>query len=112
METRRPTNKDVLSFIDRFTENGTKQEVIDTFSYGCCYWFAKILWCRFVHYTSNCDIVYDQVINHWACEIEGRIYDIRGDITDHSAFNWEVWHVVTYNDPALSERLYRDCIDF
>ena len=38
----------ILGFIDRFTANGKRKEVIDTFSNGCCYWFANILHSRFI----------------------------------------------------------------
>ena len=36
-------NKTILNFINRFTSNGTRKEVIDCFQNGCCYWFAYIL---------------------------------------------------------------------
>ena len=104
----------VMKFIARFTNNGKRQEVIDTFSCGCCYWFAEILWNRFALEVvdTNCDIVYDPIINHWACRIDDRIYDITGDITDNKEYCWENWNKFMFQDISLTKRLLRDCINF
>lgn len=104
----------VMKFITRFTNNGKRQEVIDTFSYSCCYWFAEILWNRFALEVvdTNCDIVYDPIINHWACRIDNRIYDITGDITDNKEYYWENWNKFMFQDISLTKRLLRDCINF
>ena len=104
----------VMKFIARFTNNGKRQEVIDTFSCGCCYWFAEILWNRFALevVNTNCDIVYDPIINHWGCRIDDRIYDITGDITDNKEYCWENWNKFMFQDISLTKRLLRDCINF
>lgn len=99
----------VINFIDRFTDRGKRHEVIDTFSNGCCYWFATILYERFIDYC-HCYVVYDQVANHWGTKIDGRVYDITGDVSDN--YNWRDWFVVVSEDEALAARLARDCIDF
>ena len=104
------TRETVLNFIARFTNQGKKTEVIDTFSNGCCYWFASILWDRFC--SDPVYIVYDPIINHWACCIDYRIYDITGDITDNEEYRWEDWNRFMYQDTSLAKRLYRDCINF
>ena len=106
------TREMVLKFIARFTNNGKRQEVIDTFSCGCCYWFAEILWNRFCLDVEGCTILYDPIINHWACCIDYRIYDITGDITDNEEYQWNVWNRFMYQDTSLTKRLYRDCINF
>lgn len=105
-------NDIVLNFINRFTDNGKRQEVIETFSCGCCYWFAEILWGRFAFEAKKCKIIYDPVTNHWACKIRDKIYDITGDITDDIQYDWEDWHDFEYKDPLLTKRLYHDCINF
>ena len=105
------TRETVLKFIARFTNNGKRQEVIDTFSCGCCYWFAEILWNRFC-FDPIVYIVYDPVINHWACCIDYRIYDITGDITDNEEYQWHDWNRFMYQDTSLTKRLYLDCINF
>ena len=104
----------VMNFIARFTNNGKRQEVIDCFTSGCCYWFAEILWNRFALevVNTNCDIVYDPIINHWGCRIDYRIYDITGDITDNKEYCWENWNKFMFQDISLTKRLLRDCINF
>ena len=111
------TRETVLKFIARFTNQGKKAEVIDTFSNGCCYWFAEILWDRFcfnepINSRSKVYTVYDSIVNHWACCIDYRIYDITGDITDNEEYRWEDWNRFMYQDISLTKRLYRDCINF
>jgi hypothetical protein len=101
----------VMKFIARFTNNGKRQEVIDTFSCGCCYWFAKILWNRFTCRAEECVVLYDPIINHWACQIDGIVYDITGVITSDE-YQWEPWVEFQYKDELLTKRLYRDCINF
>ena len=101
----------VMKFIARFTNNGKRQEVIDTFSCGCCYWFADILWNRFYFDAEECTVLYDPIINHWACQINGIIYDITGVITSNK-YQWEPWIKFQYKDELLTKRLYRDCINF
>lgn len=101
----------ILNFIARFTNNGNRQEVIDTFSCGCCYWFADILWNRFCLDAEECTVLYDPVINHWACQINGTVYDITGIVTSDE-YHWESWVEFQYEDELLTKRLYRDCINF
>ena len=56
------TSKDVLGFISRFTRCGEYPQVIEAFTCGCCYWFAKILHLRF----PVSEIVYGPAANY--CE--------------------------------------------
>lgn len=116
MTTQKPSqlHQTVMKFIARFTNNGKRREVIECFSCGCCYWFAEVLWNRFTLEVvdTNCDIVYDPIINHWACRIDDRIYDITGDITDNKEYRWEDWNRFMFQDMALTKRLLRDCINF
>lgn len=98
----------VARFTDRFTQNGTNEGVINCFTNGCCFWFASCLFERFIN--SDPDIVYDVVANHFGCLIEGRVYDITGDVTDK--YNWESWYEAYFDDIARGARIYRDCINF
>lgn len=98
--------KEVLGFISRFTAKGSRREVIDAFQNGCCFWFAKTLRDRFSG--SDPDIMYDQVANHFGTMIDGRVYDITGDVT--SCYRWEVF--AKMKDALLVNRLIRDCIAF
>ena len=52
--------------------------------------------------------MYDQVANHFVAEIDGRLYDITGDVTD--AYKVEPWDEL--EDDLLRSRIIRDCIMF
>lgn len=99
------TNKteDVLRFISRFTDNGKRSEVLETFKYGCCYWFAQVLCERF-----KAKMMYDPVQNHFAAAIDDRLYDISGDVTDD--MNAVVWN--DYDDEPHKQRIIKYCVDF
>lgn len=97
---------DVLDFISCFTLGGRRQEVAETFTSGCCYWFAKVLELRF-----GGAIVYDPVNNHFATQIGCRVYDITGDVTEEYVSPWVPWS--TYELGSGCRRgIERDCINF
>ena len=100
---------DVIRFIGRFTDNGKRTEVIDAFMNGCCYWFALILERRFTYFY-DATIVYDQIDNHFGCEIDGEVYDITGVVTGER--QWVSWRSVYKSDANLAEYIRRDCINF
>ena len=102
----------VMRFIKRFSDNGKRQEVIDAFSRECCYWFAEILWERFYCEADECTVLYDPITNHWACQINGIIYDIAGNIPVDADYEWVEWIEYQYADIEHTKRLYRDCINF
>lgn len=93
----------VDKFIERFHESETTN---DTFQFGCCYWFAYILFRRFLK--DGAQIMYDEVDNHFGTKIHGKVYDITGDVT--TKFHWIPWEKL--NDSLLKERIVRDCIMF
>lgn len=95
---------DVTQFLKRFHFS---EDITDVFSNGCCYWFAKILYDRFA-LTHGATIMYDEVINHFGTKINGRVYDITGDVTFKYA--WKPWSEV--DDELLRARIIRDCIMF
>lgn len=100
---------DILMFIGRFSTNGweIRQEVIEAFTSGCCYWFAYILAARFGQ-QYGAEIVTDYVANHFATRIGGRVYDITGDVTDNG--KWELWSEC--DDGLLKKRITEFCIMF
>lgn len=52
--------------------------------------------------------MYDQIENHFVAEIEGRLYDITGDVTDkYDVIAWD-----DLDDDLLRARIIRDCIMF
>lgn len=101
---------EILSFISRFTNGGRYHEVIEVFTCGACYWFAKILYERFRQHEGDADVVimYDSVVNHFGCRIWDRIYDITGDCTEQ--YDWSRWPV--FEDLSWERKIVRDCILF
>lgn len=97
----------ILNFIKQFRDFGP--QVVDCFSNGMCYQFMTILRKRFGPFCTT--PVYDETLNHFATEIDGRIYDITGDITDNQEYHWKRWTTVVAEDYRRSEIIRRDCID-
>jgi hypothetical protein len=93
---------EVSNFLQRFHSDNNVDVV---FTCGCCYWFALILYLRF---QGRSRIMYDQVENHFVTEIDGRIYDITGDVT--GKYQVEPWDEL--DDSSLKRRIVRDCIMF
>lgn len=93
----------VDGFINRFHEYETTD---DTFRFGCCYWFAFILYRRFLR--EGAKIMYDKIENHFGTMVSGRVYDITGDVT--TKYRWELWEKL--DDDLLKARIVRDCIMF
>lgn len=94
----------VQQFLHRFH---ISQDVTDVFTCGCCYWFAKILYERFL-LSNGAEMMYDEVLNHFGTKVSGRVYDITGDVTDK--YNWKPWSEV--GDDLLRARIVRDCVMF
>ena len=102
MNTR---NQEILDFINHF------RGATDTFSNGCCYWFARILKDRFPRQDwddFDPEIMYTQIDNHFGCLIDGIIYDVTGDVT--YKYKWERWCDIEYKDELLYKRIVRDCV--
>lgn len=95
----------VLDFIRQFQQFGP--QVTDCFSNGMCWYFTTILRARFGwEYL----VMYDPIVNHFATQIDDRIYDITGDITDNPEYKFEMWATFIYKDPKHTNRIRRDCI--
>jgi len=95
--------KDVENFLKRFH---LSENVDEVFTCGCCYWFAAVLFGRFIR--DGATIMYDEVANHFGTRIKGKVYDITGDVTNK--YKWVPWESIT--DGSLRERIVRDCIMF
>lgn len=103
-------NRDVLMFIGRFTtdkDGKYRTQVFDAFLNGGCYWFSYILSIRFRAF--NPTIVIDTVANHFACRIDGKVYDICGEVTG-GYYEWTEWN--KYDDEAHKKRITEYCVDF
>ena len=114
MGNKEEKNKIILNFINRFTSNGTRKEVIDCFQNGCCYWFAYILVKRFEDfYLPQSKIYYDEIANHFGYydQEANCVYDITGDVTNK--YNWELsFEEVINKDLLHAKRIVRDCIKY
>lgn len=79
-----PKNQDVANFLNRF--HHFEHDVTYTFIHGCCYWFAVMLHERF----PGSRIMLCKDALHFVTEIEGRLYDITGDVTgEHDVVPWD-----------------------
>lgn len=94
-------NLQVKHFIDSFHIGDNTVDYV--FTNGCCYWFAQILCEAF-----NGKLVYDEVENHFASLINGRIYDITGDITNK--YNMVLWDDI--DDDYHKNRIIDSCVYF
>ena len=98
----------VDKFIKRFKMNHPV-EMEECFLNGDCYYFALILKNRFPEAT----IKYMIIDNHFIVEIDGELYDIRGNVSNicnvPDLINWD--DLEKY-DNLLYERIVRDCIRF
>ena len=95
-------NSEVSGFLKRFH---TDADIDGVFTNGCCYWFAYILFTRFLR--EGAEIVYDPIKGHFGTRIYGRVFDITGDVTDD-----HFWVPFKEMDASQKKRVERDCIMF
>lgn len=74
---------DIVKFIKKFQGEDT----ISIFTNNCSYWFAFILYKRFIR--NGAKIMVNTESKYFGTEIDGRIYDITGDISDK--YHWIPW---------------------
>lgn len=100
------TKEEILDFIKNFQNEGT----IKTFTEGCCYWFACILngWAFMSADNNECKIMYNQIDGHFACDINGDLYDVTGEI--ERTENWVPWVSWCLTEPVYRNVVIRDCI--
>ena len=53
-------------------------------------------------------VVYDEIENHFGCQIGDDVYDITGIVTKQ--YNWELWETVKQRDLLHAQRIERNCI--
>ena len=102
---------EIETFIYNFKH--IKSSIIeDLFLYGDCYYFSIILQERFSN-SKKVITKYLTIDNHFVTEIDGQIYDIRGNITDIIDKNQLVtWSDYKTIDETHYNRIIRDCINF
>ena len=72
--------KEVLSYIDGFRSFDKSGDIERLFTQGYCYQFARLLEDRFD--AEDTYIQYEPIEGHFVTQIDGRLYDIRGDVTE------------------------------
>ena len=95
---------EIQGFLKRFH---SANDVDTVFTQGCCYWFAMILFVRFIR--ENAEIMYDSANNHFGTRIHGRVYDVTGDVTDTYS-DWMPWN--EFDAETERQRIMRDCVMF
>ena len=93
---------DVVKFIERFQS----PENNSIFSGDCSYWFAAILYRRFIR--NGAKIMFDSATNHFGALVNGKVYDITGDVTGKC--KWTSW--LELQDGSVKEKVTSKYIMF
>ena len=93
---------DVVKFIERFQS----PENNSIFSGDCSYWFASILYRRFIR--NGAKIMFDAATNRFGTLVGGKVYDITGDVT--GKYKWIPW--LELKDSSVKEKVTRKYIMF
>lgn len=96
--------KRVLAFIKPFRNDACRT----VFTEGYCYWFAWILQEWSVHIGAPGVIEYEPIMDHFACRIDGVLYDVTGVVTE--TFPFTPWDEFKQQDSLLTKRIIRDDI--
>ena len=54
--------------------------------------------------------MYDPIDGHFGTYINGKVYDITGDVT--KGHKWISWEWICNNEPNMLKRITNDCINF
>ena len=101
------TKREIIEdFINQFRAAGPAIETC--FLHGMCYHFALILHNRFQD--EGAHKLYDPINHHFAVEINGRIYDITGDITENTIYEWVMWQSIYFHDVNITNQVMEQCI--
>lgn len=94
---------EVNKFLERFH---VSTDINTIFTSGACYWFAYILYRRFIR--NGAVLMYSSANDYFGTKIYGKVYDITGDVTDK--YDWKPW--LEFGDGTKRERIIRDFIMF
>ena len=101
-------HEEVLRFIEDF-KSMHREEIIDLFSNGYCYYFCIILIERFK--LNKEAIYYIPIYNHFITKIGKFYYDINGIVLNKNYMKVATkWNKYKREDPLEAERIIRDCI--
>lgn len=93
--------KEVEGFIANFKDK-------NFYLNGFCYYFAVILQERFSQHREPREIWYNPVLNHFACDIDGVLFDVKGEVPFDT--NWISWRNYREIEPLDSGRTEKYCI--
>lgn len=94
---------EINNFLAHFDNSKNVGEV---FGNECSYWFATILFRRFIR--NGAKIMFDKQSNRFGTEINNKIYDVTGDVTND--YDWVPWESVS--DLSLKEQITKNYIMF
>lgn len=97
------TKQNPLEFIKYFQNEGT----MNVFLNGCCYWFAFILYTRFIDNYAR--LMYNYISGHFATMIDDKLYDITGEIKNPDD-KWIPFDEYQAKEPNYTKVIIRDCI--
>lgn len=95
-----------MNSIERFIQEFQNPESNVIFSGNCSYWFATILYRRFIR--DGAVVMFNKDEEHFGTMIRGSIYDITGKIPNKS--NWIPW--LNFQDSAEKQRITNKYIMF
>lgn len=95
-----------MNSIERFIQEFQNPESNVIFSGNCSYWFATILYRRFIR--DGAVVMFNEDEEHFGTMIRGAIYDITGKIQNKS--NWIPW--LNFQDSAEKQRITNKYIMF
>ena len=99
------TKEQIEKYYKDKSKSGRKDQKSGDFTCGCCCRFAKILHLRF----PVSEIVYGPAANYFAAKIDGRIYDITGDVTEQG--KRELWSEYELGF-SFRDGVVKECIMF
>lgn len=110
--------EDIWNEVDEFIIPFKKPEIIDIFTNGYCFYFARILQTRFNDFSQyKAEIYYNPVDCHFACLIGGKLWDVNGlvmdDIIDYNTnhhMDWYKWDYYMDLEKSDSYRVFNNCI--
>ena len=99
----------IQKFKDDFSKDDEEKKLLEThFTCGYCYHFASVLEGMFRYRNHSTDLMYNPIENHFAAKIDGRMYDITGEI--YCGDEWVLWADYKKLEPLDSERVIKNCI--
>lgn len=95
-----------MNDVGKFIEKFQSQESNAIFAGDCSYWFASILYRRFIR--NGAKIMLDVETNHFGTMVGGKVYDITGDVTKN--YKWIQW--LELKDGSVKESVVNEYIMF